>query len=381
MLWVMNRDSIFIYSPELVKVEFSPSHPFKPVRAKLMLELMNRYGLAYDSDVRIVEPRSIDEHLLSLFHDPAYLRLLKGADQGRFDDEMVYAGLGSGDNPVFKGMYEFSLLVCGATREGSLLVANNEARVAFNPVGGLHHAGKDHASGFCYVNDIAIAIHELVNKGFRVAYVDIDVHHGNGVQDAFYDTDRVLTISIHESGETIYPGTGFETEIGIEKGKGFNVNIPLREGSDDEVHSYAFEAVVPPIVEKFKPDIVFAQIGADTHKDDPLGHLNLTSRGYKRAIELIKGFSPRLVVMGGGGYDIHKAAALWTLAWSVLCGIRPVDQYAGLIGGMMFGPEVSAGSLDDPPFLSSEAEQDACFAYAERVVRSIRDTVFPLHGL
>lgn len=378
----MNGPSnVFIYSPELVRVEFSPTHPFKPVRAKLMMELLNRYGLMPEGDARTLIPDPLNEELLNLFHDPKYVGLLKRADEGEFDAGMLYAGLGRGDNPIFRGMYAFSLLVCGATHEGALLVADNQARMAFNPVGGLHHAGKDEASGFCYVNDIAIAINDLLRRGLRVASIDIDVHHGNGVQDAFYDTDRVLTISIHESGETIYPGTGFENEIGIGKGEGFNVNIPLRNGSDDEIHSYAFEAVVPSILEKFKPDIVFAQVGADTHKDDPLGHLNLTSRGYKRAIETINRFSPRVVAMGGGGYNVHKAAALWTLAWSVLSGLKPIDQYAGLIGGMMFGPELNAGSLDDPPFSCDEPEKEVCFAYAERVVSYIRNVVFPIHGI
>lgn len=377
----MSRDNVFIYSPELVRVEFGATHPFKPVRAKLMMELLNRYGLINEDGVRTVIPDPLDEDLLYLFHDREYIQLLKRADHGQFDAEMLYAGLGSADNPVFKGMYRFSLLVCGATRQGALLVADNQAHMAFNPVGGLHHAGKDHASGFCYVNDIALAVQELLKRGFRIVCIDIDVHHGNGVQDAFYDTDQVLTVSIHESGETIYPGTGFENEIGIGKGEGFNVNIPLKAGSDDEVHSYAFEAVVPPLVERFGPDIVFAQIGADTHKDDPLGHLNLTSAGYKRAVEMIEGFSPRIVAMGGGGYNVHKAASLWTLAWSALSGSRPVDQYAGLIGGMMFGPELSAGSLEDPPFSSDEREKEACFAYARGVVKFIQETIFPIHGL
>lgn len=224
-------------------------------------------------------------------------------------------------------------------------------------------------------------MHDLVKRGLRIACIDIDVHHGNGVQNAFYDTDRVLTISIHESGETIYPGTGFENEIGTGRDEGFNVNIPPRNGSDDAVYSYAFEAVVPAIVEKFQPDIVFAQVGADAHRDDRLVHLNLASGGYKRAVELINRILPHVVAMGGGGYNLHKASSLWTLAWSVLAGIKPVDKHAGLMGGMMLGPELNAGSLDDPPFSSDDREKEACFAYAKRVMGYIHDTVFPIHGI
>ena len=351
------------------------------MRAKLFVELLNRFYLMFEDNQKIIDPVPIDEELLYLFHDRQYIEVLKKADAGEFTMDMLWAELGTGDNPVFKGMYDFVLTVAGATCQGANMLLDDGVRMAFNPVGGLHHAGKDHAEGFCYVNDIAIAVTDLVSKGKKIAYLDIDAHHGNGVQDAFYQTDKVLTISLHESGETLYPGTGFEKEIGEDEGRGYTVNVPFRSGTDDEVYLFAFEAVVPPLMERFKPDILVAQIGGDSHKDDPLANLNLTSNGYKRMFQRMNGFAPKLLALGGGGYNVFKTAALWTIAWAVFCGLEPVDQYAGLVGGMMFGPEAEAGNLDDAPYVLEGAEKEACFEQARRVVAYLQKTVFPIHGI
>ena len=372
---------ILIYSPDLARAEYSSSHPFKPMRAKLFVELLNRFYLMFEDNQKIIDPVPIDEELLYLFHDRQYIEVLKKADAGEFTMDMLWAELGTGDNPVFKGMYDFVLSVAGATCQGANMLLDDGVRMAFNPVGGLHHAGKDHAEGFCYVNDIAIAVTDLVSKGKKIAYLDIDAHHGNGVQDAFYQTDKVLTISLHESGETLYPGTGFEKEIGAEDGRGYTVNVPFRSGTDDEDYLFAFEAIVPPLMERFKPDILVAQIGGDSHKDDPLANLNLTSNGYKRMFQRMNGFAPKLLALGGGGYNIFKTAALWTIAWATFCGLEPVDQYAGLVGGMMFGPEAEVGNLDDAPFVLEGAEKEACSEQARRVVAYLQKTVFPIHGI
>ncbi len=203
-----------IYSNDLAKHEYTPSHPFKPVRARMMFELLHRYGLISEENQRIIEPPLMDEELLYLFHTREYIELLKKGDKGEFSIEMLHAGLGTDDNPVFKSMYQYALEASSGTYEGAMMLYNGTARFVFNPFGGLHHAGRDYAEGFCYINDTAVAIADLIQKGQKVAYIDVDAHHGNGVQDAFYETDRVLNISIHESGETLYPGTGFETETG-----------------------------------------------------------------------------------------------------------------------------------------------------------------------
>lgn len=370
-----------MYSYDLAQFEYKPSHPFKPVRARMMTELLNRYGLISGKNQKIIEPSLMNEELLYLFHTREYIETLKKAEKGEFTVEMLHAGLGTQDNPVFKNMYQYALAASSGTYEGAMMLHSGDARFVFNPFGGFHHAGRDFAEGFCYINDIAVAVADLIRKGQRVAYVDIDAHHGNGVQDAFYETDRVLNISIHESGETLYPGTGFETETGAKEGAGFTVNIPLRAGTDDEVYVLVFESLVPSLIQSFKPDIVVANIGCDVHRDDPLANLNLTSNSYKKVLSIINDLSPRILALGSGGYNLYKTAALWTLAWAVFCGIEPHDLHSGLVGGMMYGPETGAGQLDDPPYVVDGREKEQCLSHAHRVINFIRENIFPVHGI
>ena len=373
--------NVLIYSSDLTGHEYKPSHPFKPMRARIMYELMNRYDLISEENQRIVAPALMDEELLYLFHTREYIELLKKGEKGEFSVEMFQAGLGLDDNPLFKAMFKYALEASSGTYQGAMMLYRGDARFVFNPFGGFHHAGRDCAGGFCYINDIAITIADLVRRGQRVAYVDIDAHHGDGVQDAFYETDKVLTISFHESGETLYPGAGFEVETGAKEGNGYNVNVPLRAGTDDEVYLLAFESLFPPLVKKFKPDIVVATIGCDTHRNDPLAHLNLTSNGYKKVISIINELSPKTLALGSGGYNVFKTAALWTLAWATFCGLEPRDLHSGVIGGMMYGPEVDAGQLDDPPYIIEGWEKEQCLIHARRVIDSIRNSIFPLHGI
>ncbi len=373
--------NVLIYSDELAGYEYGANHPFKPGRARQMYDLLNRYSLLGEADQKIVRPEPLDEELLYLFHEKSYIDLLKRCDQGEYGIEMYAVGLGTDDNPVSRGMYQFALAASGGTHQGAMMLTRGEADVVFNPLGGFHHAGRNHAEGFCYLNDIAIAITDLISKGKRVAYIDVDVHHGNGVQDAFYDTDQVLTISTHESGKTLYPWSGYEDGMGVRAGRGYNINIPLLKGTDDEVYLYAFNAIVPPLVEAFKPDIVFAEIGGDMHRDDPLAHLNLTSNGYKAVFKKIREMSPRLLATGGGGYNVYKTAALWALAWAVFCGLTPYDHFAGLVGGMMYGPEAQSGSLEDEPYSIEGEEKEQCMEHARSLVRFMQELLFPLHGI
>ena len=379
-----NRN-ILIYSDKTASFDLGADHPFKPSRAKQMMELLARYSLMYEKNQMVIPPEPITDEQLYLFHDPSYIELLKKAGSGDFNGDftidMLSAGLGTEDNPVVPGLTDYCFSAAGGTIQGAIMLANNEARVVFNPLGGFHHAGPDHAEGFCYINDLAVAIEELTRRGKRVAYIDIDVHFGNGVRDAFASRNDVLCVSIHESGMSIYPWSGFVEDIGEGAGRGYTVNIPLMQGSDDGVFLYAFEAIVPPLIEQFKPDIVVSVIGADTHKDDLLGHLNLTSIGYERTIRIINRLSPRLLITGGGGYNLYKTAALWTLAWAIVCGLEPEDAYAGLIGGMMYGPEAHSGTLRDQPFIVSGHLKEQCTEYAQDMVAYLKRNLFPIHGL
>ncbi|MBN1664733.1 MAG: acetoin utilization protein AcuC [Deltaproteobacteria bacterium] len=372
---------ILFYSDALASFNYGSNHPFKPARAKVFYELLNRYSLIFEENQRIMVPQKLDETLLRLFHTAEYIRLLKLCNAGEFTINMLDFGIGSGDNPVVAGMLDFALDAAGATYEGAMMLAGGRAAVVFNPHGGFHHARSDFAEGFCYVNDIAIAITALIHQGKRVAYCDIDAHHGNGVQEAFYEDRRVLTISLHESGESLYPWGGFVDETGSGDGKGFNVNIPFHAGTDDAIYLAAFDAVVPPLISAFRPDILFIECGGDAHKDDPLAHLNLTSRSYETVLKALKSLCPRIMATGGGGYDVHKTAAVWALTWAALCGIKMTDAFAGLVGGMMYGPEARISSLEDAPFRISGPEEKQCRKEADRVVDYIKKEIFPIHGL
>ncbi|MBN1380358.1 MAG: acetoin utilization protein AcuC [Deltaproteobacteria bacterium] len=372
---------ILFYSDALASFDYGANHPFKPERAKLFYELLNRYALIFEPNQKIMIPQRLDEKLLRLFHTTKYIELLRLSNCGEFTINMLDFGLGSSDNPILNGILDFSLEAAGATYEGTMMLARGEAEVVFNPHGGFHHARSDFAEGFCYVNDIAIAITALINEGRRVAYCDIDVHHGNGVQEAFYEDDRVLTISLHESGRSLYPWGGFEDETGSGAGKGFNVNIPFCEGTDDNIYLSVFNEIVPPLITAYEPDILFIECGCDAHKDDPLAHLNLTTASYETVLSKLKDLCPRIMATGGGGYDAHKTAAIWALSWATLCGIKIKDSFAGLVGGMMYGPEAHAGSLEDEAFHVTGPEERQCRQEADRVVAYIRKEIFPLHGI
>lgn len=380
---VRELGSIFVYSDELAWFDFGADHYFKPERAAKTYELCNRYGVMNHEWMRILKPERLDESLLILFHEDEYIRLLKKASQGEFSLEILERGIGTQDNPILPGIFDWSLKVTGGTVTAINMILNGEALTAFNPLGGFHHARRGNAEGFCYINDIVIAIKDALVKfpGKKIAYLDIDAHHGNGVQDAFYNDPNVLFLSMHETGRLLYPWSGNENEIGEGAGRGYNVNIPLESGSDDEVYSYAFDEIIYPLMKSFAPDLIVAELGADTLISDPLTHLKLTNNGYIRAVKKAIEINPKILALGGGGYDLYRTARCWTLAWAALNNLEPVDEYAGLVGGMMFGPEMEVGSLFDNPHLNTGESKDKAMAEAKKVVGYLKKEVFPIHGL
>lgn len=375
--------SIFVYSEEMSWFDFGPDHPFRPERASKTYELCSRYGLLGHPWMAFLEPEPLDARRLASFHDPEYLRLLRDASEGRFSFEMLERGLGTGDNPVVPGLWEWALRTVGGTCEAMLRIVRGEALIGFNPLGGFHHGMPGHAEGFCYLNDVAVALTDVLSRfpNTKAAFIDLDAHHGNGVQQAFYEDPRVLFVSLHETGRTLYPWCGNETEMGEGEGRGFTVNVPLEPGTDDEVYAFAFDAVVPPLVRSFRPDFIVSVLGADTLVSDPLTHLKLTNNGYQRAVRRILELCPKILALGGGGYDLYRTARCWTLAWGLLNGVAPTDEYAGLVGGMMFGPEMEVGSLYDHPFFSTGPVKAKAFEEAERVIAHLHSEVFPIHGL
>ena len=308
----------FVYSDKLAGFDYGAGHPLRPFRLKLTYELINACGLLAPLDPRVFVPGMASREDLLTFHTLEYITILEAVNSGEYVAGSEAFGLGPGDNPIFSGMLDWSRLVAGASLMAADLVDSGEAAAAFNIAGGLHHAHAAEASGFCYVNDCVLAIQLLVKRGRRVAYIDIDAHHGDGVQDAFYDTDRVLTISLHETGQTLFPGTGYERDSGIGAGAGYSVNAPLPPQTDDELFVHAFSNIVPPLIDAFRPDIVVSQLGTDTFRSDPITHLNATTNGFCRMVSMIKSLAPKWVALGGGGYNIANAARAWTLAWAIM---------------------------------------------------------------
>jgi acetoin utilization protein AcuC len=293
----------------------------------------------------------------------------------------VRYGLGPGDNPIFPGVWEVSCLVAGGSLLAAKLVVEGEVERAFHFAGGLHHALPDRASGFCYINDPVLAILALRERGWRVAYVDIDAHHGDGVQFAFYRDPNVLTISTHERGERLFPGTGFVTEHGDEPGHGYSVNLPLEAFTDDEVYTEGFEAIVPPLLRAFRPDVVVAQLGIDSHRTDPLTHLAFTVQGFARTVGRIVELAPRLVALGGGGYNLPNVARAWTAAWAVMNGVELSPEIPAEVR-----PELARFGFRDSSLWDSPAElppetHRRTREYCRRQVEAIQRTIFPLHGL
>jgi len=370
-----------VFSEELARYEYGKDHPFKPLRAKKMLELCDRYNLLDKPGIALVPPEKASREELCRFHTSTYLEALEKVSRGILEPEMLAYGLGTEDNPALPNLLDWCTGTTGGTITGLALFRQGYSRV-FHPTGGFHHAGPARAEGFCYVNDICIGILKALESDFqRIAYVDIDAHHGNGVQDAFYQDARVLVVSLHETGRSLYPWCGFEHEMGEGKGRGFNVNIPLEPGTDDEVYEACFDRIVQPLIRAFEPELLVAQIGADTLISDPLTHLRLTNNAYRSVVRKLLD-SPRFfLALGGGGYDLYRTARCWTLAWSEMIGVAPEDNYAGLVGGMMFGPEMEMGSLYDRPVLSQGEVKERAKKEAERVCDFLERNLFPLWSI
>ena len=367
----------FIYTDAYLDYDYGPTHPLRIIRLKLTYDLIKAYGLLDLPSVQFIPTIKAEEKELAVFHDEEYLSLLRQVNEGfPLGDAYAY-GLGPGDNPIFPGLFNLSLLVAGATLQAIDFVADGNGEIAFNIAGGLHHAMRSRASGFCYVNDPVIGIMRLLSREKRVAYIDIDAHHGDGVQKAFYDTDQVLTISLHETGDTLFPGTGFESEIGEGKGEGYSVNLPFPPETEDDVYVWAFEEVVPELIYAFQPDVVVTQLGVDTFYDDPLTNLHLSIFGYERILKRIKNLAPQWVALGGGGYNIFNVARAWTLAWAVMNGIELEEGLpeSFLREAVKMGMEERG--LRGRPGTLRHSQNKENRAEMERVVRYIKETVFP----
>lgn len=375
------RRLAFFYTPEIEELSYPSDCPFKTQRVGLTRQRLLSLGLLGGTGTQEIAPRRALLSELERLHTPRYLEELQQAAAGELTVDGLHMGLGGPDTPVFKHLFTYGAWACGAALGAADLLLADQADVAFSLLGGFHHALVERAAGFCYLNDVALACERLAAAGRRVAYVDVDAHHGDGVQAAFYRRDDVLTISLHESGKTLYPWGGFEDEIGEGPGLGFNANVSLPAGSFDEVFLMAFDRVAVPLLEAFSPDCLVLELGMDALAGDPLTHLNLTNNALAEVLQRLLDLRRPLLVAGGGGYHVANTVRGWALAWQICSGEADAADYSIGLGGVMLGTSEWAGGLRDRD-LPVTAEQRAVVEPAARAsVEAVIQRVFPHHGL
>ncbi len=374
------KRAVFIYSSELEKYHYPPEHPFNTIRSKKLRAVLNSMGMLSGPGRSEAAPVTAQRMVLKKFHSARYLHALQTAAIGQWGVEALGMGIGTSDCPIFEGLYEYASLATGATLVGAELILSDKTDIAFNPSGGYHHAGPEKAAGFCYINDVALACAVLAESGRRVLYLDVDVHHGDGVAYGFYDRSDVMTISMHQNPRTLFPGTGFEEEIGTGDGKGYCVNIPVPVGTYDQAYMKAFEALVLPLAGAFNPDVIVFELGADGLAGDPLANLRLTNNAYADIINHLLKFDKPILATGGGGYNIENTVRAWALAWSVFSG----DDSEGAVhalGGIMLESTEWLGGFRDRRIPVTESQRGAVLPALDATIEKIKELVFPIHGL
>ncbi|KAJ5103340.1 hypothetical protein N7532_003869 [Penicillium argentinense] len=314
-----NKKVAYFYDSDVGNYAYVSGHPMKPHRIRMTHSLVMNYGLYKKMEIYRAKPAS--KYEMTQFHTDEYIDFLSKVtpdNMDQFSKEQSRYNVGD-DCPVFDGLFEFCGISAGGSMEGAARLNRNKCDVAVNWAGGLHHAKKSEASGFCYVNDIVLGILELLRFKQRVLYVDIDVHHGDGVEEAFYTTDRVMTVSFHKYGE-YFPGTGELRDIGVGHGKYYAVNFPLRDGINDVSYKSIFEPVIKSVMEWYRPEAVVLQCGGDSLSGDRLGCFNLSMRGHANCVNFIKGFDLPTLILGGGGYTMRNVARTWAFETGILVG-------------------------------------------------------------
>ena len=310
----------FVWDPRVATHVYRDDHPLKPKRLIGVHDTLERLGTFARPDARVLTPRAATRAEIERIHDDDYVEAVMQASRDPDGDYTQWGLSAWGDTPPFAGMHEVSLLTSGGTLTAMEEVLAGRMRVAFNGSGGLHHAMRKRASGFCIYNDPAIVCGLLADRAMKVAYVDIDAHHGDGVQAAFYESDQVLTISLHETGRALFPGTGFPDERGRGRGAGYSINVALPPYTDGAAYKRAFDAVVPPLLERYRPDVLVTQQGIDSHYDDPLTHLMVSSQAREHVVKQFAAWTWPWVAMGGGGYSMDAVRRVWSLEYLIMLG-------------------------------------------------------------
>ena len=371
-----------IYSHEQSQHVLSPTHPMRPIRLFHMHELMTSVGLLATDNVEVESPRLATSDEITKFHDPEYVDVVKAIDQGAIVPGLWQYGFGPGDNPPRPGMFRHAALAAGGALQAAECVLNNGATRAFVPAGGMHHhAMSNYASGFGIFNDAVIAIKHMIEQDLRVFYVDIDVHHGDGVQAGLYDTDRAMTVSIHESGQWLFPGTGGPDETGTGDGDGYSVNIPLAPYTDDLLWHEAFDALIPDLARAFEPDVMFTQLGIDTHRNDPLAHLSLTTQGHNLAVQKFAKLADEIgcpwISVGGGGYDMSAVARAWTMDLATMAEFQLQENVPDSFVSL---PNVTTFHDIGEYRIESDVRSDIV-DHNEAAIAEVRRRIFPKFGL
>ena len=376
----MKKKIFFIHCNELEKLKYEGC-PFDTSRAGKTLRILQTTGLFPGPGRELARPEPASRAEVEKFHTIRYLNVLSRAAKGSIDEKCLEMGLGTADCPFFADMYEYPLWAAGASLLAARLITSGRAQTAFNPSGGFHHAFPGRAGGFCYINDIVLACLELAGAGMKVMVIDIDIHHGDAVQAAFYNRDDIMTLSFHESGRILFPGTGFVEELGEGRGRGYAVNVPLPANTYDEAYLHVFETVTSPLMKVYNPDVIVLEIGLDGLAGDPLGHFKLTNNVYADVISFIMKSGKPVLAAGGGGYNIENTARGWALAWSVFCGEdSKVDSMLGL-GGVMLQTSEWQGGLRDRVLVPDEIERKSVDKETKKILAEVKNNIFPIHGI
>ncbi len=377
------KKNYFIHSKQIEEYPYPSQCPFNTRRPAKLRETLESMNLLDGATSRMIPARPATDEELLMYHTRYYIDTLRLANEGSFDIEWLAMGLGTGDCPVFEGMFEYNIWAAGASIVAAEKIIEGSARTAYNPSGGLHHAFPDRAAGFCYINDVVLAIMTLAKASRRVLFLDIDVHHTDGVENAFYDRSDVMTISMHETGRHLFPGTGALDDIGIDEGLGYTVNLPMPPGTYDAAYMRAFRQAVLPLIHFFDPDVIALEVGADALAGDPLAHLCLTNNTHADIINLLLAFGKPILMTGGGGYNFDNTVRTWALCWAVLCGEEGgPDAMAGMGGVMLETTEwADATGLRDRVLQTDQRTKELIEPEIDEIIEYIKNNVFKLHGI
>jgi acetoin utilization protein AcuC len=380
-----DRVELIQYGDDVPWYDLGPMHPLRPARVLLTYRLIEEFGILEAPNVANTQARDATDDQILRVHTEPYVNAVKLAGQGKRGPWWEF-GFGPGDNPIFASMHEASARVAGASITAAEAILSGRAEHVFNPSGGLHHAMPDRASGFCVYDDPAVAIAWLQDQGVgRVAYVDVDAHHGDGVQEIFYDNPTVLTLSIHQSGRTLFPGTGEVDEIGGPGAEGYSVNVPLPPLTENDLWLRAFEQVVPPILEAFRPEVLVTQLGCDTHVTDPLTNLMLTTGAYVETARMLHELAHstaggKWLATGGGGYQWATVVPrAWSIYFAEMAEVELPDELPVpyLMEAERQARQPVPNTLSDPEISGSPVTAREI----DGIVAQVREAVFPYHRL